>query len=138
MEFWEYNEHNIDGKGRLVLPSSFRESFESGGVMTFMGSRVVIFQPQVWEARLRKMSASGDFSPREIDFVKSFVTVFQPDGQNRVTIPARLRERAGLDREVALIGMGDHIDVYDREAWRALEDDLASTPDLAERLAQAL
>ena len=138
VDFWEYNEHNIDGKGRLVLPSSFRESFEDGGVMTFMGSRVVIFEPAVWESRLRKMGASGNFTNREIDFVKSFVSVFTPDAQNRVTIPARLRERAGLEREVALIGMGDHIDVYDRAVWKSLEDEMAAATDLSDRLAEAL
>ncbi len=138
MEFWEYNEHNIDGKGRLVLPASFRSAFEGGGVITFQGTHLAMMQPAEWDKTLRRMSSSGDYSDRELSFVKSFVTVFTPDAQNRVTIPARLREQVGLEREVALIGMGGHIAIYSRDVWHAIERDLAGGGDLAERLAEAL
>jgi MraZ protein len=135
VEFWDYNEHNIDGKGRLVLPSSFRSAFTDGGVLTYQGTYVAIMTPAEWEKRLREMTASGVYSAKELNFVKSMVTVFQPDAQNRVTIPARLRDRVGLDREVAMIGMGRHIAVYPRQVWLALEDDLAG--DLSTRLSEA-
>ena len=138
VDFWEYNEHNIDDKGRLVLPSSFRSAFEDGGVLTLQGSFVAMMQPTRWEQVLRQMTDSGQYSTRELNYIKSFVTVFRPDGQNRVTIPARLRERAGLQREVALIGMGKHIAIYPRDAWLAIESDMAAGSDLDERLADAL
>jgi MraZ protein len=138
VEFWEYNEHNIDGKGRLVLPSSFRSAFEKGGVLTLQGSFVAMMQPAEWDKALRKMTAGGDYSTRELNYIKSFVTVFTPDAQNRVTVPARLRQRAGLDREVAMIGMGGHIAIYPRDVWLALEDDLSAGGDLDDRLADAL
>lgn len=134
VDFWEYNEHNIDGKGRLVLPSSFRPAFEGGGVLTFMGHYAGIFERSRWAARLRDMVDSGEFSTEEIHYVKSFVTEFTPDGQNRVTIPARLRARSGIEREVALIGMGNHIAVYPRDEWKAFEARLDAGGDLADRL----
>jgi MraZ protein len=138
VDFWEYNEHNIDDKGRLVLPSSFRSAFEDGGVLTLQGSFVAMMQPTRWDQVLRKMTDSGQYSTRELNYIKSFVTVFTPDGQNRVTIPARLRERVGLGREVALIGMGHHIAIYPRDAWQAIESDMAAGTDLDERLSDAL
>ncbi|MGI9579566.1 MAG: division/cell wall cluster transcriptional repressor MraZ [Microthrixaceae bacterium] len=138
MDFWEYNEHNIDDKGRLVLPSSFRSAFEGGGVLTLQGNFVAMMQPSRWEYVLRKMTESGQYSNRELNYIKSFVTVFTPDGQNRVTIPSRLRDRVGLTREVALIGMGQHIAIYPRDAWQALESDMAAGGDLDERLSDAL
>ena len=64
--------------------------------------------------------------------------MFSPDGQNRVTIPARLRERVGLGRELALIGMGHHIAIYPRDAWHAIESELAAGGDLDDRLSDAL
>lgn len=142
MEFWEYNEHNIDGKGRLVLPSSFRSAFSDGGVLTFQGNHLAMRQPASWDQALRRMVGSGDYTSQELKFVKSHVTVFTPDAQNRVMIPARLRERAGLEREVAMIGMGDYIAIYPRDVWLALEAEIASgadgRSDLNERLAEAL
>jgi len=142
VEFWEYNEHNIDGKGRLVLPSSFRAAFQDGGVMTFQGSHMALHQPAGWEKALRRMETGGEYTKRELGYVKSFVTLFTPDGQSRVTIPARLREAVGLDREVAMIGMGTHVAVYPRDVWKALEAELAAGvdggPGLSDRLAEAL
>lgn len=134
VDFWEYNEHNIDAKGRLVLPSTFRPAFEGGGVLTFQGRYVGIFERPRWVAHLRDMTDSGEFSAEEIHYVKSFVTEFTPDAQNRVTVPARLRARSGIDREVALIGMGDHIAVYPRDEWKAFEERLDAGGDLADRL----
>lgn len=138
VDFWEYNEHNIDDKGRLVLPASFRSAFEGGGVLAFVGKSVGIFEHPRWDARLRQLRDSGDFSNDEIRLVKSLVTEFTPDGQNRVTLPVRLRERAGIEREVALIGMGDHIAVYARDAWKAFEARLDEGGDLADRLSEAI
>ncbi|MFV0315674.1 MAG: division/cell wall cluster transcriptional repressor MraZ [Microthrixaceae bacterium] len=134
--FWEYNEHNIDGKGRLVLPSTFRANLEGGGVLTWMGRRLAIYPPAVWEARLRKLSNDPAITPRQFSLLRSYVTAFTPDSQNRVTIPARLREQSGLDRSVALIGMGDHIDLYDLDAWKALEV-AEATEELYDRLTEA-
>ncbi len=138
MDFWEYNEHNIDGKGRLVLPASFRDAFEDGGVLTFQGRYLAIFEHSRWQAKMRTMRDSGDFTAEELRYVKSFVTEFKPDSQNRVTIPVRLRERAGIDKEVALIGMGEHISVYARDEWKSFEQRLDAGGDLADRLAEAL
>ncbi|MCB1270968.1 MAG: hypothetical protein M9942_06400 [Microthrixaceae bacterium] len=138
MDFWEYNEHNIDDKGRLVLPASFRSAFESGGLLTYHGRYLALFEYARWEAHLRTMRDSGNFSPQELRYLKSFVTEFTPDGQHRVTVPTRLRDRAGIDREVALIGMGDHVAVYARDVWKAFEEELDSGGDLADRLAEAL
>lgn len=138
VDFWEYNEHNIDGKGRLVLPASFRAAFEGGGVLTFQGRYVGIFEHSRWDARLRQLRESGDFSTAEIRLVMSLVTEFTPDAQNRVTVPVRLRERTGIEREVALIGMGDHVAVYAREEWKAFEAEVDAVGDLADRLSEAL
>ena len=141
-EFWEYNEHTIDGKGRLVLPSSFRSAFEKGGVLTFQGDHLALLTPVGWDKALRRMTESGDYSTRELNYIKSFVTLFTPDAQSRVTIPARPRERVGLEREVAMIGMGSHIAIYPRDVWRSLEDEIGGgadgRPSLDDRLAEAL
>lgn len=138
VDFWEYNEHNIDGKGRLVLPASFRPAFESGGLLTFHGHYLALFEYARWDAHLRSIRDSGSFTAQELRYLKSFVTEFTPDAQHRVTVPTRLRERAGIEHEVALIGMGDHVAIYVWDTWRAFEESLDAGGDLADRLAEAL
>ncbi len=142
MDFWEYNEHTIDGKGRLVLPSSFREAFAGGGVLTNQGDHVALLTPAGWDIAFRAMRDSQDFSPRELSVVKSFASRFHADAQNRVTLPPRLRQAVGLERDVALIGMGNHVALYPRDRWHQLEGEVLAVPadgaSLADRLAVAL
>jgi MraZ protein len=143
VDFWEYNEHTIDGKGRLVLPSSFRAAFADGGVLTNQGDYVGLHTPSTWEQAFRAMRDSENFTVRELAVVKSFVTRFEPDAQNRVTLPSRLRTAVGLERDVALIGMGNHVALYPRDRWQVLEGEVLGGaggvgPSLAERLAVAL
>jgi MraZ protein len=142
VEFWEYNEHNVDGKGRLVLPSSFRDAFDRGGVLSFQGSFVAIHDPAGWDKARRRMEDSGDYTKKELYWLRSFVTNFTPDSQNRVMLPARLREAVGVEREVALVGQGSFIAVYPRDVWHRLEDELTAAsdgrPSLSDRLSEAL
>lgn len=142
MDFWEFNEHSIDGKGRLVLPSSFRSAFEAGGVLSNLGDHIGIHTATGWEAAYRKMRDQGGYTPREMAVIRSFATRFTLDSQNRVHLPGRLRSAVGVEREVALIGMGDHIALYPRDRWYEIESQTFAPSDggesLAERLAEAL
>ena len=60
-----------------------------------------------------------------------------PDKQGRVLVPPKLAERAGLDREVVVVGVYDHLEIWDRKAWtehlHAVE---GRVDDVAERLAE--
>ena len=62
--------------------------------------------------------------------------VGQIDLQGRVAVPATLRELAGLDREVIVVGIDERIEIWDAIRWRELEtiglEDLATSPDLAD------
>jgi len=141
-EFWEYNEHNIDGKGRLVLPSSFREAFADGGVLTFQGTHAALHTPSGWDRARRALEDDTRFTKAEQAWVKSLVCPVVPDAQNRVMLPARLRAEVGLDKEVSLVGMGGHVAIYSTEAWHALEARLRGgdehRPPLNDRLAELL
>lgn len=122
MDFYDTFEHTVDGKGRLVLPSSFRSAFVDGGFLTFLGEYAALFTAEGWESYRRKLQQAGTFSRRELQYLFSFVSPFQPDGQNRITLGQRLRDKTGIDRDVTLVGSGTHVAVYAREAWARIED----------------
>ena len=63
---------------------------------------------------------------KALDFRRLFfssVTEVQPDGQGRMSVAPHLREYAGLDKEAVLIGVDDHLELWDRDRWRGFQAD---------------
>ena len=111
----------LDEKGRLILPAKFREPLSDGLVMTKGQERCVVIWPddrfQDYAESLRERSLNNEK-------VRAFTRVFfssafddSADKQGRVTIPASLREWAGLDRELVVVGADTRIEVWDIVAW---------------------
>jgi MraZ protein len=117
----------LDDKGRLTLPSKFREQLQPGLVMAYwLGSCIGIFPRDEFE-RLGEKLASLPASSKEVRsmqrvlFSKSQEAI--PDRQGRINIPAGLRQMAGLDREVVVVGLRKYIEVWDKEKWaQAIEE----------------
>ena len=133
----EYN-HTIDAKGRLIVPSKFREQLGEAFVITKGNDGCLsIYTNEAWEAFLEKiMNLPGNKNSRE--FVRYFVSsaeVVEADKQGRILIPASLREHAGLDKDVVLAGAIDKIEVWDKERWSKASD-LDNIDDITENLAE--
>jgi MraZ protein len=113
-------EHSLDDKGRVVLPAVFRARMAGGGVVTKLDGCLGVWTSdefgQVAERMLQNVKAGqGD---REV--VRSFAAdahEFSPDGQGRIVLPQRLREFAGLGRDVVINGALDRIEIWDVERW---------------------
>ena len=60
----------------------------------------------------------------------------EPDGQGRILIPAKLREYAGLTREVVVIGSFDRAEIWDAERWAAVENDAFASGELESAMAE--
>lgn len=121
MEFFDQYEHTIDGKGRLVLPAAWRPGFVDGGFLVFLGRNAGLFPPTAWEQYRRRLESSGNFDREAMAYVMSLVTPFQPDGQNRINVPKRLRSKLGMGDKVTLAGAGMYAALWDRGAWDELE-----------------
>jgi MraZ protein len=129
VDFYDTFEHTIDGKGRLVLPASFRSAFADGGFVTYLGKYAALFTTDEWQKYRRRLEQSGQFTREQLQYLFSFVTPFQPDAQNRIGISQRLRDKVGLDRDVTIVGSGSHAALYAREAWRVLEESIEESAE---------
>lgn len=138
--FYGTHEHTIDEKHRLTLPAKFREEL-GGDVVLLRGIErtVDVYPRDTWEASLERIT---DLDPltregREMRrFVYSGVTVAEVDKQGRVLVPPDLARHAGLDKDVAVVGVRDHIEIWDRPEWAAhLSAIEGSVGDVAERAA---
>ncbi|MCJ2193594.1 division/cell wall cluster transcriptional repressor MraZ [Kaistella montana] len=111
----------LDEKSRLILPAKFREELAEGLVLTRGQERCVyVFSAREFE-RVHEQMRSAPLSSRQArDYIRVFLSGASdevPDRQGRVTVPAPLRQYAGLDRDVTVIGAGTRVEIWDSESW---------------------
>lgn len=131
------HEPRLDEKGRLILPARYRDELSAGLVLTRGQERCVyVFPMREFERlheQLRATPVTARSARNHLRMFLSGATDDVPDKQGRVTIPAPLRQYAGLDREVAVIGAGSRVEIWDAAAWHAFvaeqEDEYSSTAE---------
>jgi MraZ protein len=135
------HEHTIDDKNRLTLPSKFRAAFAGGLVLTRGIERCLYAYPRgEWEATVQSRLRELDPLSREGRLMQRYfysgASEAELDKQGRVMVPATLGDYAGLGKEVVVAGIHDHLEIWDRAAWREHLDEIeGSAEDVAERLA---
>jgi MraZ protein len=133
-------EHTIDDKNRLTLPARFRQSFADGVVITRgMDGCLYAYTRGDWERLVETRLASLDpLSPDGRKMQRFFfagAVEGELDKQGRVMVPAALSQHAKLGREVVVAGVYDHLEIWDRAAWR---DQLSEVEGSAEHVAERL
>lgn len=126
----EYN-HTIDAKGRLIMPSKFREALGEEFVVTKgLDGCLFVYDNDAWqvfEENLAKLPPSKQ-SRQLVRFFSAGAASLEVDKQGRVLIPANLREFAGLSKDVVLIGVAGRIEIWDKTKY----DETASYDDMEE------
>lgn len=129
----------LDEKGRLILPAKFRARLAAGLVMTRGQERCLFLLPMDEFSRMYEQVRQAPVTSRQArDYLRVFLSGASdevPDKQGRVVIPAALREYAGLGRDVAVIGAGTRVEVWDAGAWESyLAEQESSYSDVAEEI----
>ncbi len=120
-------EHSVDSKGRVSVPSKFREIFAErydGRLVLAMDlDRCLTAYPlEEWE-RLEEKIKSLPMMQKEVkDFMRYFfssASECELDKQGRILIPPALREKAGINKSVMLVGIINKIEIWDSAVWKA-------------------
>ena len=133
--------HTIDDKNRLTLPAKFRDSFVDGGVVTRgLDGCLYLFARKQWDdlvdGRLAELDPLLEETRLMNRYFFSGAAEAEPDKQGRINVPPALIEHARLGREVVVAGVHDHLEIWDRAAWREhLKQVEGSAQHVAERLA---
>jgi MraZ protein len=118
----------LDDKGRLFLPAKFRDRLASGLVVTRGQERCLYVFPMDEFVRVAETMRNAPVTSKAVrDYLRVFLSGASdeiPDKQGRVTVPATLREYAGLTRDCTVIGAGSRVELWDTTAWNTY---LAST-----------
>jgi MraZ protein len=112
----------LDDKGRIILPAKFSDDFENGVVMARGQEHAIyVFSQTEFESLVQRMQAQApSLGKQGRDYLRLFLsgaTQEIPDKQHRVTIPPMLRDYAGLDRDLTVIGAGSRAEIWDTAAW---------------------
>ena len=113
----------LDDKGRLILPARFRDQLLDGLVITRGQERCLyIFPMQEFQQMHEEMRQAPLTNKEARDYQRVFLSGASselPDKQGRVTVPPLLRTYAGLERDVAVIGAGARVELWDLPTWES-------------------
>lgn len=115
-------EHSLDDKGRVVLPATFRTQLADKGFLSQFDACLGLWTEAGFAEVAQRLTDKIREGAAPQDARRAFAAnahEVRPDGQGRITIPQRLRDFAGLDREVVVIGAIDRIEIWDLARWQA-------------------
>jgi len=122
--FREYSYHTIDNKGRIIIPARFREIIKTNGgdkVMISRMDRCLVGYPiDDWRKLESKILSMAEKSGNIRRFRRVFIggaSECNCDKQDRILIPQALREYAKLKKEIVLVGVLDHFEIWRRDKW---------------------
>jgi MraZ protein len=129
----------LDDKGRMVLPAKYRDGLAAGLVFTKGQERSIVVWPASefadYAERLSVASRSDAAVRAYLRVLFSGATDEIPDRQGRVMVPTALRDYAGLDREVVVVGNGTTLEIWNSTAWEQyLEGQEDNFSDLSEEV----
>lgn len=119
--------HNIDAKGRLTLPSKFRDAFDTSIVVTrgFDGC-LNVYSLEQWQRVFEKLQRMPSNKKEARTFVRLFTakaSEIEFDKLGRINLPRPLIDEGQLEKECVIVGVGDHIEIWNATAWDQYYDD---------------
>jgi MraZ protein len=134
MAFRGYYDNTLDAKNRLTIPAKLRKPLADGVVVALQRDAtncVAIWCAADFGAYVDSLlegmhPLSADYGKIERYF-NAYSTELELDAAGRVMVPAKLLEATGLGKEVAVIGAGNRLEVWDREEWRRASAEILST-----------
>ena len=135
--------HSIDRKGRLILPSRFREVAKSNFIEKFFVTRgldkcLFMFSEEEWRVQEQKFRTASFTKPQVRTFNRLFFSGavdVAPDKQGRILIPQYLKDFADIKRDIMIIGVSNRIEIWAKEMWRDYyESSKGSFEEIAEKL----
>jgi MraZ protein len=128
--------HKIDKKGRLILPAQHRDELESRYVENFhitigIDECLRIYPDPEWKKVIEDMSKLPQSDSKTRYVIRMFISNASPsqiDKQGRIFVPSNLREKAGITRDVIVVGMISLIEVWSKEKWEKYKKTFDSKP----------
>ncbi|WP_077367843.1 division/cell wall cluster transcriptional repressor MraZ [Anaerosalibacter sp. Marseille-P3206] len=134
-------QHSLDTKGRIIIPSKFRDGLGPAFIMTKGLDNCLFIYPQkewnVLEEKLKSLPLTNRDARAFVRFFFAGATECELDKQGRILIPANLREHSKLEKEAVIIGVSTRVEIWSKTEWDMYnEDDSLSYESIAEKMAE--
>lgn len=136
----EYN-HTIDAKGRLIVPSKFREQLGDEFVITKgLDGCLFVYSQEEWKRVEQSFNNNQDKAASKD--ARKFMRFFfagacscEVDKQGRILIPTNLREYAGIEKDVVSVGVLSRVEIWSKDRWQD-NGDYEDMDEVAEHMAE--
>ena len=121
-------DHSLDGKGRVIITASFREALGEDFTITINPNKtaVAIYPKEMWDQQLERLSQINPMDRVGMQYERYVMSVSfsgnSMDAQGRVLIPAKLRAKIGLARDIVFVGLNRYIEIWDAEVYAKMEE----------------
>jgi MraZ protein len=141
--FYGEYEHTIDKKGRIIVPSKFRDFLKEYDIKKLFVTRgldkcLFLFTEDEWKAQESKFKSIPFTKSESRKFNRLYfsgATLVECDGQGRILLPKYLKDFAEIKRDIMIIGVSNRIEVWSKESWQEYyKSSKGSYEEIAERL----
>lgn len=134
----EYS-HNLDAKGRLIIPARFRSELKDHLILTQgLDGCLTLYTSEAWEkiyAQLQTLPTTKSQARAFVRILTSKASEVEIDSQGRILIPSNLISQAGIHKECVIVGAGSKVEIWAKDRWDAY---LANSEESFEELAESL
>jgi MraZ protein len=135
--------HNLDTKGRIIIPSKFRDELHATFILARgLDSCLTIYSLKQWEKlfeEVNKLPTTKKAARQYVRMLTSTATECSLDNQGRIIIPSFLAKPVNINKECVVIGANDHIEIWDKDTWDAYITDASNNfEEVAENLSDLL
>ncbi|MBO7697797.1 MAG: division/cell wall cluster transcriptional repressor MraZ [Erysipelotrichaceae bacterium] len=114
-------QHNLDAKGRIIIPSRFRDELHNTFILTRgLDGCLTIYTLEQWEkmfVELNKLPTTKKDARSYLRMLTTRATECTLDAQGRIIIPSFLAKAVNIEKECVVVGVNDHIEIWDKKAW---------------------
>lgn len=134
-------QHTLDTKGRIIMPSKFREDLGDNFVVTKgLDTCLFVYSMEEWniiQDKLKTLPLTNKDARAFVRFFFSGASEASLDKQGRVLLPTNLREHSKLIKDAVVIGVATRIEIWGKEQWEDYnDDDNLSYDSIAEKMAE--
>ena len=121
-------QHNIDAKGRVFIPAKLREDLGSKFVVSKgLDNCLFVYSLKEWQRLENKIKALPMSKARQLRrFFFAGASEVEPDKQGRVVLAQGLREYANLEKDVVIVGVSTHVEIWDKTLWNNMCENITS------------
>lgn len=125
-------QHALDNKGRIFIPSRLRDELGQVVYITLSMDRCLsVYSVESWKALTDKVNAMPFVRQRKMRPLFAYAIRCELDAQGRVLLPQNLRDWAGLEKNVTVIGCNNHAELWNSDSWKAVFEEETAPENIA-------